>query len=113
MDQFERLYESLKIENPYSIFISGDFNGHSELWWPFGDTTPEGSAIEEMTSLLGLSQLIKEPTNFEPNKNPMCIDLIVTDQPNLVLESGTCSSLDSYCHHQITYCRFNFTVTSI
>ena len=29
--QFEGLYESLKKENPYSIFISGDFNGHSEL----------------------------------------------------------------------------------
>ena len=61
-----------------------------------------------MTSLLGLSQLIKDPTNFEPNKNPSCIDLIFTDQPNLVLENGTRSSLDSFCHHQITYCRFNF-----
>ena len=92
------------------MFFAGDFNGHSELWWPKGDTTPEGSKIEEITSNFGLSQLINEPTNFEPNKNPSCIDLIFTDQPNLVLECGTRPSLDSFCHHQITYCRFNFKI---
>ena len=80
------------------------------MWWPKGDTTPEGSKIEEITSNFGLSQLINEPTNFEPNKNPSCIDLIFTDQPNLVLECGTRPSLDSFCHHQITYCRFNFKI---
>ena len=40
----------------------------------------------------------------------MCIDLIVTDQPNIILESGTGASLDAYCHHQITYCRVNFRI---
>ena len=107
---FQKLYTSIKNENPYAMFITGDFNGHSQLWWPLGDTTPEGNSIEVMSSLLGLSQLIKDPTNFEPNKNTSCIDLIFTDQPNLVLESGTRSSLDSFCHHQITYCRFNFQI---
>ena len=92
------------------MFITGHFNGHSQLRWPLGDTTPEGSSIDEITSLLGLSQLLKDPTNFEPNKKPSCIDFIFTDQPNLVLESGTRSSLDSFCHHQITYCRFNFKI---
>ena len=83
---FENMYTSIKKENPYAVFIAGDFNGHAQLWWPLSDTTPEGSSIEEMASLQGLSQLIKDPTNFEPNKNPSCIDLIFTDQPNLVLE---------------------------
>ena len=27
-----------------------------------------------------------------------------------MLESGTRASLDSFCHHQITYCRFNFKI---
>ena len=80
------------------------------LWWPNGDTTPEGSSIEELTSFLGLTQLITEPTNFEPNKNPSCIDLIFTDQPNLVTSSGTRSSLDSLCHHQITHCVINYNI---
>ena len=60
--------------------------------------------------MLGQTQLINGPANCEPNKNPSCIDLLVTDQPNLVLESGTSTSLDPYCHHQITYCRSNFKI---
>ena len=110
LKNFEDLYEKIKNENPYSMFFTGDFNGHSQLWWPGGNSTPEGLRIEELTSYMGLSQLISEPTNFEPNKHPSCIDLIFTDQPNLVIESGTRSSLDPLCHHQITYCRFNYKV---
>ena len=48
--------------------------------------------------------------HFTRNKNPSCIDLVITDQPNLVLDSGTRASLDSFCHHQITYCRVNFNI---
>ena len=104
------LYESIKNENPYTTFFTGDFNGHSQLWWNQGGSNPEGREIEELMSLLGLTQLISEPTNFEPNKNPSCIDLIFTDQPNIVIDSGTKPSLDNYCHHQIIYCRMNFNI---
>ena len=107
---FRNLYETIKNENPYTVFFTGDFNGHSQFWWNKGDTNLEGSEIEEMTSTLGLTQLINEPTNFEPNKNPSCIDLIFTDQPNTVLDSGTKPSPDNYCHHQLIYCRMNFNI---
>ena len=66
--------------------------------------------IGNIISSLGLSQLISEPTNFEPNKKPSCIDLVITDQLNLVLDSGTRASLDSFCQHQITYCTLNFNI---
>ena len=84
------------------MFFTGDFNGHSQLWSTGGDSTPEGDRIEDLTTFLGLSQLITEPINFEPRKNLSCID-----QPNLVLESGTRSSLDPFCHH---HCCFNFKI---
>ena len=32
-----------------------------------------------------------------------CIDLIFTDQPNLIIESGVHPSLHEQCHHQIVY----------
>ena len=91
-------------------FFTGDINGHSQFWWPDGDTTSEGREIENLISSLNLSQLISEPTNFEPNKNPSCIDLVITDRPNLVLDCGTRASLDSFCHHEITYCKVNFNI---
>ena len=107
---FTNLYSKIKNENPYASFFTGDFNGHAQFWWPDGDTTSEGREIENLISSLNLSQLISEPTNFEPNKNPSCIDLVITDQPYLVLDCGTRAPLDSFCHHEITYCKVNFNI---
>ena len=101
LSNFENLYTKIKAENPFATFFKGDFNAHSQIWWPDGDTTPEGTEIDDLLTLLGLSQLISEPTNFEPHKDPSCIDLVITNQPNLVLDSGTRSFLDSFCNHQI------------
>ena len=110
LSNFENLYSNIQAENPFATFFTGDFNVHCQSWWLHGNTTTEGEVIDNLFSKLGLSQVISEPTNFEPHKNPSCIDLIVTDQPNIILESGTRASLDAYCHHQITYCRVNFRI---
>ena len=110
LSNFENLYANIKKENPYATFFTGDFNGHSEFWWKDGDTNAEGKEIEELTSLLGLKQFINEPTNFEPNKNSTCIDLVFTDQPNIVMDSGIRPSLDNFCHHQIIFCNSNLQI---
>jgi len=107
---FERLFTSIKAENPFAMFFTGDFNAHCKFWWPGGDTTQEGTQIDDIFSRLGLSQVISEPTNFEPHKNASCIDLIITDQPNIIINSGTRASLDSYCHHQIVHCTVNIKI---
>ena len=60
-------------------------------------TTSEGREIKNLISSLNLSQLISEPTYFER-------------QPNPVLDCGTRTSLDSFCHHEITYCKVNFNI---
>ena len=36
LHNFQDLYTKIKSENPYSMFFTGDFNGHSQLWWPGG-----------------------------------------------------------------------------
>ena len=110
ISNFETLYSNIQSENPFATFFTGDFNAHTQSWWLSGKTTPEGEEIDELFAKLGLSQIISEPTNFEPHKNPSCIDLIVTDQPNIILESGARASLDSYCHHQIIHCKLNFRI---
>ena len=58
--------------------------------------------FEPLTSDLGLHQLISEPT-YLMGDSRSCIDLIFTDQPNLIIESGVHPSLHEQCHHQITY----------
>ena len=63
-----------------------------------------------MFSNLNLTQIINEPTHFREHCQPTCIDLIVTDQPNLVLDSGVRPSLDTSVKHQITFCKINFKI---
>ena len=109
--QISKIYiQKSKLKILLQLFFTGDFNAHSQFWWPDGDTTPEGMEIENLLTSLGLSQIISEPTNFEPSKNPSCIDLIITDQPDLIPDSGTRASFDSFCHHQIFYCKVNFRI---
>ena len=38
LSNFNNLYTKIKNENPFAIFFTSDFNGHSQ-WWPDGDTT--------------------------------------------------------------------------
>ena len=56
-----------------------------------------------------MHQLISDPTHLLPNSSS-CIDLIFTDQPNLVVDSGVHPSLHPNCHHQITFSRYNLNV---
>ena len=48
-----------------------------------------------------MEQTIHEPTHFPRENIETCIDLIMTDQPNLLVHSGVIQSPDSNCKHQI------------
>ena len=37
--------KKIKNESPFVTLFTGDLNGHSQVWWPGGDTTPEGREI--------------------------------------------------------------------
>ena len=55
--------------------------------------------------------MINEPTHFFRNGcTPSCIDIILTDQPNLVMSSGVRPSLDPTVKHQMTFCKLNFKI---
>ena len=94
---------NIRNENPYATYFTGDFNCHSQHWWPLGNTNAEGDEIDELTLSLGLTQVSSEPINFEPHKKPSCMDLIFTDKLNIVMESGTRASLHVMCHHHLIF----------
>ena len=56
-----------------------------------------------------MQQLISQPTHLLPTSST-CIDLIFTDQPNLVVNSGAHPSLQKNCHHQISFCKLNLKI---
>ena len=58
-----------------------------------------------------MTQLIDQPTNLE-SRGISCVDLIITDQPNLFIDYGIHSSLDNCCHHQIIYGKVSTSIPS-
>ena len=99
---FQLMLSKLHAENPFCIIITGDFNCRSTQWWQNDSENNEGRLFEPITADLGLHQLISEPTHLMGDSKS-CIDLIFTDQPNLVVDTGVHPSLHEQCHHQNFY----------
>ena len=102
MNNFELMLSKMSSENPYCVIITGDFNCRATNWWENDIENDEGKLFEPLTADLGLHQLINEPTHLIGNSRS-CIDIILTDQPNLFLESGVHPSLHENCHHRIIF----------
>ena len=114
LENLENLHLKIRNEKPYAMFFTGDFNGHSQSWYPEGDTNPEGVLLDNLFSDLNLNQMISEPTHFMRDTcKPSCIDLIVTDQPNIVLDCVVRDSLDDTVKHKIIFCKINFKIPPI
>ena len=87
----------------------GYFSANSRSWGCENITSHEGTQLEPLIISYELHQLISDPKHILPNSSS-CIDLIFTDQPNLVVDSGVCPSLHPNCHDQITFSKYNLTV---
>ena len=92
--------ESITQKNPFLTVVISDFNAKSSKCWIDDKTTQEGLKTENLLSQLSLSQLINESTHISQNFNS-CIDLLFTNQQNLITDSGIHLSLHSTCHHEI------------
>ena len=106
IDNFELNLETLSRKNPFFLVAIGNLNAKSKFWYCNDNTTSQRKALEDVTSQLGLHQVIKEPTHILHNSSS-CIDLIFASQPNLITESGVHPSLHPNCHHQLIYTKLN------
>ena len=109
INDLENTLSKLCLESPLISIVLGDFNARCNKWLTSDNNNSPGVELEKLFSLSGFSQLINEPTNFEPNKKKTCIDLIFSSQPNLVSECGVHPSLFQTCHHQIIYAKINLS----
>ena len=100
------MLSDINSSNPHFIIILGDFNARSNNWWQDDTQTSEGSRIDYLTTSYGFQQLISEQTRIVKNSSS-CIDLIFTNQPNLIADSSTHHPLHPDCHHNITFCKIN------
>ena len=92
MNNFELMVSKMSAEEPYACIVTGDFNCRSPQWWESDNENDERRQFEPLTSDLGLLQLISGPTHIV-GQSKSRIDLILTYQPNLFIESGIHPSL--------------------
>ena len=92
MTKFALLLSNLQSEQPFSIVITGDFNCRSNQLWVNDIENDEGKVFKPFISELGLHQLISE-TKHLMGSSSSCINLILTDQPNLFSKTGVHQSL--------------------
>ena len=94
---------------PHLLLTTGDFNARFCSWWSGDVDNIEVTRPESMTSFYGLHQIINEPTHILPSLSS-CIDLIFTNQPNMITDSGVHPSLQQNCHHQIIFAKVNMEI---
>ena len=93
----------------FVTIIICDFNTRSNNWCSKDKTTYEGKNIESLTSQSEFKQVISDPTYLLESVSS-CIDLIITPQPNLVINLGVHSAPHPNCNHQIIHAKFNLKV---
>ena len=65
------------------ILVTGDFNTKHNRWYSEDTTDKDGTTIQEMFAHHTLTQTVNQPTNIT-SQTKHCIDLVATDQPNLI-----------------------------
>ena len=109
MQRLELLLDYMRDEKPHCIIFTGDFNCRSQQWCSGDIENDEGVALDEFIESNSLTQLIDQPTQIM-NDSRSCIDLIITDQPNILVDYGVHPSLYKTCRHEIMYGKINLSV---
>ena len=109
LTNLENLLADITYRNPHFMLLLGDFNAKSKMWFINDQSSREVSQLESLTSLYGMKQLIAEPSHVLENSSS-CIDLIFTNQSNLIMDAGVHPSHHLKCHHQVIYAKFNLQI---
>ena len=102
LENFEKcLYQIQEFRSSF-VVILGDFNVKPKSWCNEDIKSNEGSQIDSLAATYGLQQRILDHNHIWQNSST-CIDLIFTDQPNLLVDSGVHPSLHTNFHHQTAF----------
>ena len=86
IETFNLTLDKIKLENPFMILVTGDFNAKHNRWYSEDTTDKHGTTIQEMFAHHTLTKTVDQPTNITSQTKP-CINLVATDQPNLILKT--------------------------
>ena len=99
--------DSIYSNNPECIILTGDFNDRCVLFNELHPSSELGVKLRDLVNQNNMFQLITEPTHFTDN-SAFLLDLIITDSPGYITESGTLSPICEL-HHVPVYCKFTIS----
>ena len=103
----EKIVVDISRGNSHFLLLIGDFNANDAN--ANVAATAKGSQLGYFTSLYGMKQVITELAHILESFDG-CIDLIFTNQPNIVMDSGVHLSLHEKCYHQIIYSKLDLRI---
>ena len=105
IEHFQFVINMMIDKDPESIIILGDFNDRCLNWHDSHSQSELGTKLRDCVSGNLLFQIIEEPTHYAPNSNSL-LDLIITDSPGYILDSGVGVPIgDPY--HCYVFCRLS------
>ena len=103
LGKFQNILDSVFRNNREFIFILGDFNDRCTNWNDDHPGSEFKSSFKNMISNNNLFQIINEPTHITPTSANL-LDLIITDSPSIIIESGLDEPIgDPY--HSMVFCK--------
>ena len=108
LDELQVSFDAAKSMNPDSIVLLGDFNDPCTNWDSSHNKSELKLKLFNWAQRNSLRQLINEPTFYTPHSSNI-LDLIFTDTPGRIMESGVLPPLNrvgKYTHCPIT-CTLN------
>ena len=109
LDKFEMMLETPGQKGSILTTITGDFVAKFCNSYNYDKTSFEGSTIESITLQFGLHQLKNKTAQLLQNSSS-CSDLIVTSQPNVLVELGVHPPLHPNCHHKTIFAKFSLKI---
>jgi hypothetical protein len=87
------MLEKISSEDPYCTILTGDFNAHNQKCYSGERTTDKyGKDMQEIFEKNNLYQTVDQPM-YIIGESKTCIDLVCTDQPNLITSNEIHPSL--------------------
>ena len=105
LDNFQLIVNLMFVHSPDSIFILGDFNDRCIYWEDNHSNSELGLKFRDLIENNIMFQIIRDPTYITPNYRSL-LDLVITDSPGYVLDSGVATPIGDPFHCFI-YCKLS------
>ena len=104
IDNLQSIFNSFYTNKPESFIILGDLNDRCITWNSNHTQSELGNKLLDLTTGNNLFQIIDEPTHITENSASL-LDVIITDSPAYIIDSGTWPPLGDPFHCSI-FCKF-------